>query len=469
MVLKMKKHKMLPLLAAGLLMPGMPPARAGERPAYKNLRYEESWQAPTTYADGDFFDPVKFMPLDSAGDILLSLGGSLRLRAEAWSHFGFADGNDDLFGLSQLRLHAELRAWDRLRLYAEGISALATPRGLPGGIRTSDADALDLQNLFLDLRWPLGENSYLLLRSGRQELDFGRERLVSSLRWANSRRTFDALRLIGGWQGLRVDAFYALPVVVQSWALNPVTPASSLYGLYGSAPLWQGLTADLYWLGLHKEQASFQGVSGREERQTLGARLGGKLPAGFDADLEGAWQFGGFADQSIDAGFMAAELGYQPAGLSAWGAPRFLLGLDYASGDASRGDKQLQTFNQLYPLGHAYYGYADVLGRQNAVDLQAGFGLTPWPQLSLSLRAHQFLRASASDDVYGVGGAVFRSGDRGSSLDLGSEADLVLSYKADRHLSFEAGYSHYFPGGFIAESGAAAGLDFGYLSTSYVF
>lgn len=458
------------LLTAGFLLTGLAsPLSAAERPAYQNLRYEETWSGSLDPADTDPFDPIKFIPLDPEGKIYVSFGGSLRLRAEGWSNFGFDETGDAGFGLSQLRLHMDTHAGEHVRLYLEGISALSTPRGLPGGIRSLDADAFDIQNLFLDLSWPLAEQGYVLLRPGRQELDFGRERLVSSLRWANSRRSYDAVRAIGAWQGLRLDAFYALPVLVNSWALNPITPANSLYGLYGTGPLGETLKADVYWLGLHKTQASFQGISGAEDRQTLGARLGGKLPWGLDTDLEAAWQFGRFADQAIQAGFVASELGYQPEGLAAFGRPRFILGADYASGDGSRTDRTLQTFNQLYPLGHAYYGIADLLGRQNAIDLQTGLSLTPLPGLSASLRAHQFLRASTVDDVYGVGGAALRSGNKSLSPALGTELDLILNYKADSHLSFEAGYSHVFPGAFMAESGPAEGLDFAYLSTSYVF
>lgn len=452
-------------------------ASAAERPAYQNLPYEENWSRIHQAADSDAFDPLKAIALDTEGWLWLSLGGSLRLRGEGWSNFNFDGSGDGAFGLSQLRLHADLHAGDVFRLYVEGISALSSPRSLPGGTRSLDADALDLQNLFIDLRWPLAEQAYLLLRPGRQELDFGRERLVSSLRWANSRRSFDGVRAIGAWNGLRADLFYAQPVSVSSWDANASSPASSLYGLYASAPLaafsaglpFGNLVTDLYWLGLHKASTSFQGISGAEDRQTLGGRLGGKLPLGFDAELEGAWQFGRFADQAIQAGFVASELGYQPEGLAAFGRPRLILGADYASGDGSRTDRTLQTFNQLYPLGHAYYGIADLLGRQNAIDLQTGLSLTPLPGLSASLRAHQFLRASTVDDVYGVGGAALRSGDKSLSPALGTELDLILNYKADSHLSFEAGYSHVFPGAFMAESGPAEGLDFAYLSTSYVF
>ena len=43
--------------------------------------------------------------------------------------------------------------------------------------------------------------------------------------------------------------------------------------------------------------------------------------------------------------------------------------VDIASGDDDPTDGDLETFNQLFPLGHAYFGYIDVIGRQNIIDV----------------------------------------------------------------------------------------------------
>ena len=54
------------------------------------------------------------------------------------------------------------------------------------------------------------------------------------------------------------------------------------------------------------------------------------------------------------------------------------------SGDDEPGG-DVETFNQLFPLGHAYFGYIDLIGRQNALDLH--FDLKVAPRLSPAGRA----------------------------------------------------------------------------------
>ena len=56
----------------------------------------------------------------------------------------------------------------------------------------------------------------------------------------------------------------------------------------------------------------------------------------------------------------ASELGY--TFFDAPTSPRLHVGFDYASGDDGRSDR-VGTFNQLFPLGHAYFGHIDTIAR----------------------------------------------------------------------------------------------------------
>src|SRR6187399_339647 len=54
---------------------------------YKKLRYDEDWtylRDPAKHTD--FWDPVKYIPLDKAGDSYLSFGGEARLRYELYDN-----------------------------------------------------------------------------------------------------------------------------------------------------------------------------------------------------------------------------------------------------------------------------------------------------------------------------------------------------------------------------------------------
>ncbi len=165
------------------------------RPTYKFLRQNENW---SVVAEGpsrteDFFDPVKHVPLNESGSIWVSFGGHYRVRMESWDNFGFSDaeGRDDLFVNTRLLLHADIRVGDHVRFYVEGKTALATDRNLPGGRRPFDIDTADLLNAFVDLSVPVSDAGDFTFRVGRQELLFGKQRLVSPLPWGNSLRTFE--------------------------------------------------------------------------------------------------------------------------------------------------------------------------------------------------------------------------------------------------------------------------------------
>lgn len=472
-----------------LLTFATPVMAAHHQPKYKNLRYQENWSGLKNQPTGDIFDPLKFIPLSPNGDAYLSFGSQLRLRGEGWSNFGFAStannkegdpSRDGAFGIGWLRTHADLHLWDYFRFYAEVKNSLATPRNLPGGVRSIDMDSFNIQNLFIDLKMPFGSGNYVLLRPGRQEIDLGKQRLISSLPWVNSRRTFDGVSAIGKVGPFKSHAFYAQlvagdnlktdPFGLQlntSNLLNSNSANTFIYGLYNNKKFkGLGLDSDLYWLGIHKDKTKFGSNEGAEDRQTIGARLGGKLPMNLDYDLEGGYQFGQFSDQSISAFFVASQLGHK---FNVPTNPRLYVGFDYASGDTDPNDKTLGTFNQYLPLAHAYHGFADAFGRSNIIDFSGGLSLKPFKPLLIKLDAHYLMRASATDAMYGVTGAASRAGDAGSTLPLGIEFDLTAKYKLGRHSALQFGLSHLIPGSFIGESGQSNGITFAYLQSIYTF
>jgi hypothetical protein len=390
----------------------------------------------------------------------------VRLRYENWANFGFGEANDDDFGLLRLRLHGDARLWKGLRLYAEGISAFVEERDLPGGKRLLDEDELDLLNAFGDLSAELG-GAEMTLRVGRQEMQYGRQRLVSPLDWANTRRTFDGARLIAKSGGVRADAFYSRLVGVQRDEFNDGDSGQDLYGVYatGKVEPWVA-TADAYWLGLDKEVARFSSVTNSEERQTLGGRLAGACgDSGFDYDVEAAYQFGDFGDADVSAWMAAIEVGYKVPECPV--ESRLYAGYDYASGDDDRGDGDIGTFNQLYPLGHAYFGMIDAVGRQNVQDFTAGIEAKPLAKLKTRLEAHYFLKAEEEDALYDAGGNPVAAANVPGEDEIGQEVDLTAEYAFDAHMKLAGGVGRLFAGDAIADSGDD--IDFLYMSAQYTF
>jgi len=439
-------------------------------PSYQNLRYQEDWSVLRGVDESSPSKrPLKFIPLNEKETVFLSIGGQARGRLESWSNFGFggAGSRDDTFGLLRLRFHGDLIAGRHFRFFAEGKSALATSRDLPGGLRTLDVDTIALQNAFLDFSVPFQEGSFTV-RSGRQELQFGKQRLVSPLDWANTRRTFDGFRGIlkqGNW---RVDGFWTRFVRTQKYSFNQNDSGSDLFGLYAIGNLPAKLAVDFYWLGLDRNQNVWGGVSGEELRHSIGARLDGPISdTPLDFDLETAYQFGDHASRDIRAFMFASQMGYRLSDLP--GAPRLTFGFDYASGDEDPLDARVNTFNQLFPLAHAYLGFIDIVGRQNIIALTPGLSLKPLNPLTLRFDLHFFWRADLNDAFYHAGGGIVRPGNPLLSRRLGSEMDWTLQYRMNRHTVVTGGYSHFFPGPFIKESGPAEGIHFAYIMIQYTF
>ncbi len=51
--------------------------------------------------------------------------------------------------------------------------------------------------------------------------------------------------------------------------------------------------------------------------------------------------------------------------------PTVWLYYDWASGDSDPNDGRYGTFNQYFPLGHKYFGFMDIIARQNIQDVNA--------------------------------------------------------------------------------------------------
>ncbi len=448
----------------------------GDRPKPNVLRQNEDWSVLAGQPRDGRFDAMKFVPLSDDESVWMSFGGQIRERMEFWKDFGFGGpegaDRDDEFLVSRIRFHGDLHLGPHVRLFAEGKSSLATDRDLPGGRRTLEVDELDLQNGFLEIKAPAGDSASIALRAGRQELLYGKQRLVSPLDWANTRRTFDGFTATASGGTWTASGFFTRPVMVEKYDFNDTNDDVDFYGIYANSRGFSGGGADVYWLALDRPMAAFNGTSGAEERHTVGGRLYGNIAGSqFDYDVEGAYQFGDVGDADIEAFMFASQVGTTFTEPPC--KPRVEIGFDYASGDDEADDNDVETFNQLFPLGHAYLGYIDAIGRQNIVDarLTTAFNVvTPVEALSgtkIKFDVHYFWRAEDTDAVYNAGGAVMRAGNLGTSSDVGMELDLTVKKAISAHTLVVVGYSHFFAGDFIEESGPDQDIDFGYVIFQY--
>ncbi len=450
------------------------PSKPLPGPKYTVMRYDEDF----SYLDGpegsyqkDFFDPIKNIHLGD--DWRLSLGGEVRTRLESRNNMGFGalDPSQDTFLLWRVMVHADLRYRNLARIFVQGIHTEIEDND--GPFLPIYENRYDFQQAFLDLRF-LGEDIPLTVRVGRQELLYGKQRLVSPLDWASTQRRFDGVKLFWRSEKLDVDAWWTFPVPVsirKGYNRRPdhYRHETMFYGLYSTYRFNSTHGVDGYFLAIDDtgNLTNANGRAGDLTLFTLGTRLWGRTgPWDYEGEFAGQW--GRWAGDTIQAWMVTTEGGYTFKSLP-W-TPRIGVGFDYASGDDDPTDGSHQTFNQMFPLGHAYLGWMDLVGRQNIYDARIHLTVKPLKNLTALAVMHNFWLAEERDALYNAGGVPRRrslSGTGGSQV--GQELDLLIKWKIDVHSSMLFGYSHFWDSNFISATGPSDDPNFFYVQYGFKF
>jgi hypothetical protein len=426
------------------------------RPLYLLPRYEEDWSLLSDPAKrGDFWDPIKFIPLNEDRNAFLSLGGEVRETYERFhnTNFGLSPDDPDGYLLQRYLFHVDFHAGQRFRFFGELNSSLED--GRTGGPRPLDEDKLDLHQGFVDfVVLKPRENSSLTLRIGRQEMAFGSGRMIDLVEGPNVPLSFDGFRLSWKSPEWKVDGFATRPVKNEPGFFDdPPQHGFAFWGLYATHPLGQTQrkTLDFYYLGLDLKPAVFNQGSGHEKRQTLGARVWGEHgPWAYGA--EAMYQFGSFGLGTINAWRVAADSRYSFSSVR-W-RPRIGLATDFASGDKNPANPDLQTFNSLFQSG-TYSGRANVLGPDNAIRLEPSLGLVFSERLTLSAGWGFFWRESSNDGLYGIPGNLIVPSNGVKSRYEGSRPIAQLDWQMTRHLSTHVNYIYVFNASFEEQSSHA--------------
>jgi hypothetical protein len=120
--------------------------------------------------------------------------------------------------------------------------------------------------------------------------------------------------------------------------------------------------------------------------------------------------------------------------------------VNFASGDGS-GDRHNTFFNML-PTNHLYYGFADQLAFQNLVDIVLQLKFQPHERVGINFMFHQFYLAKKNDAQYFGTGAFnkeiygYGAGASGGHNNFAQEIDIVTNVKLYQGVTMLAGYSH---------------------------
>jgi hypothetical protein len=359
------------------------------------------------------------------------------------------------YDLYRQRLYADLWVTPAFRVYAEFLSAQTLFQDAPP--IPGNQNLTSLLNAFVEGK--LGEvgGGPVYARFGRQQLIFGSQRLISTLPWVNTERTFDGVRLYRAGAKFDFDAFWVQPAFPNS----PSASATFLDHNRSFAGAWATYRPnpdtflDAYYLFLDNvPEVNFIGPSPPtvDTIHTLGAAYRGKYE-GLLWDMEQMFQTGQFNDRPILADATTAGGGYHFANLLFH--PTLWVYYDYASGSQNpTGGRYYTTFNQLFAFSHYYLGWLDIVARQNIQDFNAHLYLYPMKWVRFWAQYHHFELANAHDALYNAGGKpIARDPTGAAGSNVGDELDFVVNFHVSATSDLMVGYSHLFPGLFLLRTG----------------
>jgi hypothetical protein len=428
--------------------------------------------------------PLFNLPKDKkAGDFTYSVGGELRYRYMNESNRlrspGPGAANYDLWRFTPY-IKADYN--DFIGGYVQAIDASMFGLDAPYSATPIDVNRTDILQMYAELN--LGEigDGQLKYRYGRQLLQYGGQRLLSPLGWANTVRNFEGHKLVYTSSDWDIDAFSMQSVngasgnVSQPYSFDHANMSRQISGMYSTFKGIENNTYDFYYLYFDERNSSPTLMDGR--RHTVGTRVAGKQPikegkklvGTWNWDVEGAYQFGqdnfGSTDyRGVQAGMLGALGGYTFEDIPL--KPSLGTIFYYGSGDKDPASGQINTFNTLYPLGHAYWGQIDNLAGQNLLDYGVQFGLKPHTKFNVVSQWHYFDQAQATDSIYNVAGAALPGS---GSSNLGNELDIVGTYTYSKSFNMQAGYFWFFYGDAINKGPLArSDAEQFYLQLTYTF
>ncbi len=378
---------------------------------------------------------------------------------------------DDTWLLHRIRLGMEWHPTDWLGITVQGQDvreSFSDRPDIPLENGAEGDDAIDLRLGSIEV----GNPRRLSLKVGRQMLSYGDERLVGPLEWLNFSRVFDAAKLHYQAPTWWADVFTSSVVRIDEsdlnrsdWLDNNDRRQQVFSGIYLSSQILPFQVTDLYALQLHEETSV-----GGTDFVTLGTRMKGdpfKL-SGWDYTAELAGQTGQFSGRTLRAYAYHFEGGYNWL-KSAW-KPRLAIEYSSGSGDGDARDGRVETFQNLFPTNHPPYGLMDTFSWQNMQNLVLRLHAQPHARVKATLDFHSFWLTDTNDAWYRANGSTrVRPVDPTASSHAGTEIDLTVNTKLTQHLEMLCGYSHFFAGDYLSDTGAGDDANFAYLMLTLNF
>lgn len=441
--------RLLPMLCAA---DGVHAQACERRPPYQNLRFEEDWRFLSDASCAtQSFDRWKYIATGNAPTQYLSLGLDARLRYERFENPGFGSEQDDRNGYWMQRIlgHADWHVTPATRIFLQAQSSLIAGRS--AGPRSTDKDTLDVAQAFADWTHAGDGTDFFTVRLGRQEIEFGSARLVTARDGLNDRQSFDGVRVVGQLRDVRYGGWLTRPSLTRPGAFDDGTDDSQTFSgayLAISHTAMQGGNAALGFAGRRRDRVVYDQGAGHEDRQTYLLRSWARGES-WDHNWEVGAQLGEFAGGDIRAWYLATDTGFR---VTQWPLqPRLGLRVDAASGDDDLRNRELRTFNPLFPAT-AFSGLAGLIGPSNVYDVAPSATLRLTESSTLTLGAIAFWRQNRNDGIYAISGNLLRTGQRSGARHIGNQYTVQWNWNVSRHLTVLATLAWFDAGRFLQET-----------------
>lgn len=406
----------------------------------------------------DWYKRIKYIPLSANGKNSLSFGGDFRYQYFYFKNEDFGDEPKDKDGymLNRLLVHGDLHIGKGFRTFVQLQSSGAG--GRPNASPVDD-NPLELHQAFVDISNRSTAPLKLTLRTGRQELSYGSQRLVSVREGPNNRQSFDAVKLMCAWKNVKTDLFFSHYVAARKGIFDDKFNKNTLFwGNYWTikeVPVIGGV--DLYYLGLQRKEASFDNVKGKETRHSFGTRIFGNA-GNWDYDGEALYQFGDINGSNISAWTASLNTNYQFKGCLF--EPELGVKTELISGDKNIDDNKIQTFNPLFPRG-GYFGLAALIGPANLFDVHPAASLNFSRKTALNFDIDFFWRYSTNDGIYGPNTALLYTGKQVAERHIGNQFSTDFVFTPNPFIYLRAEFTWLKAGSYLKQVSTGKNILFG--------
>ncbi len=304
------------------------------------------------------------------------------------------------------------------------------------------------------------------VKLGRQELAYGKQRLIASAGWNNFGNTFDAVSAQYAAGPATVDAFFAKLVGSQTSVYS-----ENITGLNSLVKYSDAHTADAFVFYDNNTTPLLKGIDkgkARLGRYSSGITLMGK-PKPFDYDAEVILQRGSYAvTDSSSVSSISAYLYSLSAGYLIDAESKLRVGVKFQvmSGDDNQKVGKYSSYNTLFSSAHSFFGYMDFFPKSTpeygvrAYSAHSSMDLSP--SLSWAADIYYYLY-DAVPTLKTPSGAIVKD------QSLGYETDLTMTYKYSTMVTINYGGSAFLPdAAMIALKGPSVSY-WGFLMTTVNF